>query len=75
MAEANCVGCGHRFKSQTGSGRCISRPGSCRCNAAAGNRRDQGRGLRWSRRWFDDAPDGTAVVGVEIRHNGGWEPL
>ena len=31
-------------------------------------------GLRWSRRWFEDAADGV-VVGQEVRRNGGWEAL
>jgi hypothetical protein len=35
----------------------------------------RGEPLLWSRRWFDDAPEGTQVMGEEIRRNGRWEPL
>jgi len=37
--------------------------------------RIRNEGLRWSRRWFEHAPDGTIVKGVEIRRDGRWEPL
>jgi hypothetical protein len=32
-------------------------------------------GSRWSRRWFENPPEGTVVVGDEVRRNGRWEPL
>jgi hypothetical protein len=31
--------------------------------------------MRWSRRWFEEAPEGTVVMGREIRRGGRWEPL
>ena len=52
-------------------------PSHARCNRAA-TQRDRRAGLRWSRRWFEDAPDapdGTVVVGKETRKNGEWHPI
>jgi hypothetical protein len=49
-------------------------PSHAACNRAttppASSRKDA---PRWSRRWFEDAPESTVVMG--IRRGGRWEPL
>jgi hypothetical protein len=51
-------------------------PSHARCNRAttrpASRSRDE---LRWSRRWLETAPEGTLVLGKEIRRGGAWVPL
>jgi hypothetical protein len=43
------------------------------CNRAAPRIRENG--LIWSRRWSENAREGTIVAGREIRRGGAWVPL
>ena len=49
-------------------------PRHAACNRAT-TPRVRESGLRWSRRWWEDAPEGSVVAGQEIRRNGVWETL
>lgn len=51
-------------------------PSHASCNRATTPPASRPRAdLCWSRRWFETAPEGTLVLGKEIRRNGRWEQL
>jgi hypothetical protein len=56
-----------------GNGNGYLGPSHSSCNRAAPRIYDNV--LRWSRRWFEDAPEGTVVGNREVRRGGRWEPL
>jgi len=82
QGRALCARCGQPIQPGTdwdldhadGEGNGYLGPSHARCNRAT-TPRIRSEGMRWSRRWWDDASEGTVVIGVEIRRNGRWEPL
>jgi hypothetical protein len=81
QGRARCARCGKPIPPGTewdldheDNGKGYLGPSHAACNRATTprNRRDA---MRWSRRWFDDAPEGTIVGNDEIRRGGQWEPL
>lgn len=71
--EASCARCGELIEpgvddwdlDHADDGNGYLGPGHSRCNRAT-TPRVSGVGLPWSRRWFDDAPRGTVVLGKEV---------
>jgi hypothetical protein len=79
--DARCARCGERIRQgeswdldhADGDGNGYLGPSHSSCNRAAP--RIYENGLIWSRRWSEDAREGTRVGNKEIRRNGRWEPL
>jgi hypothetical protein len=79
--DAVCARCGEPIRPgepwdldhAEGNGNGYLGPSHSSCNRAAPRIRENG--LVWSRRWFEDAREGTIVAGKEIRHGGRWVPL
>src|SRR6266540_1202205 len=46
-----------------------------RCNRSTMTRRGGDDIRMWTRRWFEDAAEGTVLLGVEVRRRGEWVPL
>lgn len=75
MWRANCAGLDDwDLDHRDGNGNGYLGPSHAACNRAT-TPRVRGTGLVWSRRWLDDAPEGTVVAGREVRRHGAWEPL
>jgi hypothetical protein len=82
QGRASCARCGKPIvpgepwdlDHADGDGNGYLGPSHAACNRAT-TPRIRDTGLRWSRRWWEDASEGTIVAGREIRRNGGWEAL
>jgi len=84
QGRANCARCGEPIRPgiddwdldhADGDGNGYLGASHASCNRGAPMLRGRRNALTWSRRWFEDAPEGTVVIGEEIRRNGAWVPL
>ena len=81
QGQASCARCGEPIAPGTDwdldhsdNGNGYLGPSHASCNRATTPRVYE-NGLIWSRRWFEDAPEGTVVGNREVRRGGKWVPL